>query len=222
MLVDTLFYFGATGMPPQSPEDVGNLIRDNYADYLYYINNVVTFDWLKNTIGSFPPEMVGGLMQALLPYTYTDGYDLKNSLLYTNRLRLQMDAKVAKNIDFQGRLSMYKAFGDSTGVQVFNGQPTSINVDGTTASRPQLRHRAGSSGPTSTGRTSEGHRSTCPSAGVPPPVVCRSTSATMSLAAARPSALSSTTSLTALLRLAHHREEHLPAVLRRRLRVRLR
>ena len=35
MLVDTLFYFGATGMPPQSPEDVGNLIRENYGDYLY-------------------------------------------------------------------------------------------------------------------------------------------------------------------------------------------
>ena len=136
MLVDTLFYFGATGMPPSSPEDVGNLIRDNYADYLYYLNNVVSFDWLKETIGSFPPEMVGGLMQALLPYTYTDGYDIGNDLLYTNRLRLQMNAQIAKNVDFQGRLTMYKVFGDSTGVQVFNGQPTSINVDGTTASVP--------------------------------------------------------------------------------------
>jgi hypothetical protein len=47
-----------------------------------------------------------------------------------------MDAKVSKNVDFSGRLSMYKAWGDSTGVQVFNGQPTSINVDGTTASVP--------------------------------------------------------------------------------------
>jgi len=51
MLVDTLFYLGATGTPPASPEDVGNLIRENYADYLYYLNNVVTFDWLKQTIG---------------------------------------------------------------------------------------------------------------------------------------------------------------------------
>jgi hypothetical protein len=136
MLVDTLFYFGATGMPPSSPEDVGNLIRENYADYLYYLDNVVNFDWLKEQVGMFPPDLFQGLMQQLLPHTFTEGYDYSNSLLYTNRLRLQMDAQVAKNIDFQGRLSMYKTFGDSTGVQVFNGQPTSINVDGTTTSVP--------------------------------------------------------------------------------------
>jgi hypothetical protein len=47
MLVDTLFYFGANGMPPQSPQDVQNFIAQNYADYLYYLDNVVTFDWLK-------------------------------------------------------------------------------------------------------------------------------------------------------------------------------
>ncbi len=135
-LVDTLFYFGATGMPPSSPEDVGNLIRENYADYLYYLDNVVTFDWLKNTIGSFPPEQVEGLLGSLLPHTFQEGYDYSNSILYTNRLRLQMDAKVAENVDFSGRLSMYKVFGDSTGVQVFNGQPGSINIDGTTTSVP--------------------------------------------------------------------------------------
>ena len=136
LLVDTLFYLNATGMPPGSPEDVANLIRDNYSDYLYYLDNVVTFDWLKQTIGSFPPDQVQGLLGALVPYTYRDGYDYSNSLLYTSRLRLQIDADVAKNVDFQGRLSMYKAWGDSAGVQVFNGQPTSINVDGTTASVP--------------------------------------------------------------------------------------
>ena len=135
-LVDTLFYFGATGMPPQSPQDVGNLIQENYADYLYYLDNVVSFDWLKQQFGQFPPEMQQALMEQLLPYTYKDGYDYKNTLLYTNRLRLQMDAKVSESVDFSGRLAMYKVWGDSTGVQVFNGQPTSINVDGTTASVP--------------------------------------------------------------------------------------
>jgi len=77
-LVDTLFYFGATGMPPMSPEDVSDLIRDNYADYLYYLDNVVTFDWLKEQFGQFPPEMQQMLMQQLLPYTYSEGYDYKN------------------------------------------------------------------------------------------------------------------------------------------------
>jgi hypothetical protein len=136
MLVDTLFYFGATGMPPQSPEDVQNLIAQNYAQYLYYLDNTVTFDWLKEVMGSFPPEMQEMLMQQLLPYTFNEGYDYKNSLAYTNRLRLRMDAKVSKNVDFAGQLAMYKVWGDSTGVQTFNGFPTSINIDGTTASVP--------------------------------------------------------------------------------------
>ena len=137
MLVDTLFYVGANnGMPPQSPEDVQGFIAQNYAQYLYYLDNVVTFDWLKEVMASFPPEMQEALMQQLLPHTYTEGYDYKNSILYTNRLRLHMDAKVAKNVDFAGRLSMYKAWGDSTGVQTFNGFPTSINVDGTTTAVP--------------------------------------------------------------------------------------
>jgi hypothetical protein len=137
MIVDTLFYFGVSdGMPPSSPEDVQNAIRENYADYLYYLNNVVTFDWLKETLGSFPPEMVQQLMGSLLPYTYQSGYDYTNDIIYTNRLRLNMHADIGNNVDFAGRLSMYKVFGDSTGVQVFNGQPTSINTDGTTASVP--------------------------------------------------------------------------------------
>src|SRR5205823_6551987 len=62
--------------------------------------------------------------------------------LLTNRLRLKFDAKIADNISFTGRLSMYKAFGDSTGVQVFNGQPNTLNSDGSTAGVPnsdQLR-----------------------------------------------------------------------------------
>jgi hypothetical protein len=136
MLVDTLFYFNGNGMPPQSPGDVQNYIAQNYANYLYYLDNVVTFDWLKEVMGSFPPEMQQGLMQQLLPYTYTEGYDYNNDILYTNRLRLQMNAKVSDSVDFAGRLSMYKAWGDSTGVQTFNGFPTSINVDGTTTSVP--------------------------------------------------------------------------------------
>ena len=136
LMVDNLFYVNGTGNFPPSQEDVSGFIRDNYADYQYYLDNVVTFDWLKNVVGQFPPEMMEQFMGMLLPHTYEEGYDYKNTLLYTNRLRLQMDAKVSKSVDFSGRLSMYKAWGDSTGVQVFNGQPTSINTDGTTAAVP--------------------------------------------------------------------------------------
>ena len=41
-----------------------------------------------------------------------------------------------RQLHLPGRLSMYKVFGDSTGVQVFNGQPHSVNMDGTTATVP--------------------------------------------------------------------------------------
>ena len=73
LLVDTLFYLNATGMPPGSPEDVANLIRDNYSDYLYYLDNVVTFDWLKQTIGSFPPDQVQALLARLAEVSGAQG-----------------------------------------------------------------------------------------------------------------------------------------------------
>lgn len=136
MMVDNLFYVGATGGQfPPSQEAVQELIRTNYSDYLFYTSNL-SFEDLKSIVGSFPPEMLNQFMGMLLPSTYQPGYDFSNDLLYTNRLRLQLDADVAKDVTFSGRLAMYKTFGDSTGVQVFNGQPTSINVDGTTASVP--------------------------------------------------------------------------------------
>ena len=85
---------------------------------------------------NFPPEVVDGMMQQFAENAYQDGYDFDNDLIRTSRLRLDMDAQVGKNVKFFGRLGMYKVWGDSTGVQVFNGQPTSINWDGTQSSYP--------------------------------------------------------------------------------------
>ncbi len=84
----------------------------------------------------FPPEMQQALMPVLLPATAVEPYDADNSLMYTTRLRLGIDAKVADNVKFTGRLSMYKTWGDSTGVQVFNGQSNSFNIDGNTTGVP--------------------------------------------------------------------------------------
>jgi hypothetical protein len=47
-------------------------------------------------------------------------YNLNNDILQTSRLRLNMKAKVANNVKFSGRLSMFKNWGDSTGAQVFD------------------------------------------------------------------------------------------------------
>ncbi len=56
-------------------------------------------------------------------------YDVDNDLVYTTRLRIGMKAKVWKNVSFSGRLSMYKAWGDSTGVQLMDSFATTM--DGT-------------------------------------------------------------------------------------------
>ncbi len=84
----------------------------------------------------FPPELQQQLMGLLMPAAYRQGYDADNSIMYTNRLRLRIQAKVAPTVSFDGRLSMYKTWGDSTGVQVFNGQPNTIGFDGTTVGVP--------------------------------------------------------------------------------------
>jgi len=135
LVVNTLFYVNSTGMLPASPDAINQQIATNYGDYLYFTNNL-TYEGLQNALAQFPPQLQQQLFGMLMPATYVPGYDADNSILYTNRLRLRMDSDLGDNISFSGRLSMYKVFGDSTGVQVFNGQPTSLNVDGTSTGVP--------------------------------------------------------------------------------------
>ncbi|HKL25613.1 MAG TPA: DUF3373 family protein [Desulfuromonadales bacterium] len=56
--------------------------------------------------------------------------DHENEVLYTSRLRLNMAAKIYQNMKFSGRLTMYKNWGDSTGVKVFDSFD-SFTMDGT-------------------------------------------------------------------------------------------
>jgi len=138
----TMFYFmqnfdgldPMTGFPT-SVEAIREEIAMNSGDYMAFSNSL-TFDQLKEFMGGFSPEQQGMLMGMLLPGTARDSYDVKNDVLYTNRLRLNMNAKVAENVDFQGRLTMYKPWGDSSGVQVFNGQSNSLNIDGSSGRYP--------------------------------------------------------------------------------------
>ncbi len=141
LVVKSLFVMNTLGQPVTSVDQINQAVSDNYAKYLQFSNNL-TFDQLKQAMGSFPPAMQQQLFGLLLPTTFVPSYKDSSKILYTNRLRLKFDAKVADNVSFTGRLSMYKVFGDSTGVQVFNGQPNSMNIDGTTTSVPnsdQLR-----------------------------------------------------------------------------------
>ncbi len=141
LVVKTMFAMPILGRPPQSVDEINRTVSSNYANYLQFTNNL-TFSQLKQGMASIPPAMQQQLFGMLMPGTYVPAYSNDTNILYTNRLRLKFDAKVADNVSFTGRLSMYKTFGDSTGVQVFNGQPNTFNIDGTTAGVPnsdQLR-----------------------------------------------------------------------------------
>jgi hypothetical protein len=80
----------------------------------------------------------GAAMAAMMaqPGVFTEGYKTNNDIMYTTRLRLDMKAEVAENIEFQGRLAMYKPWGASTAVPIFNGQPNTIYMDASTPGVP--------------------------------------------------------------------------------------
>ena len=63
-------------------------------------------------------------------------YDHDNDFIFTNRLRLDMKAKVNNRLTFGGRLAMYKTFGDSSGVLNYNGNMGTVALDGNTTSVP--------------------------------------------------------------------------------------
>lgn len=62
--------------------------------------------------------------------------DVDNDLLFTNRFRLNMKAKINSQLSFAGRLAAYKVWGDSAEVQFYNGSMGNISMDGTTSSLP--------------------------------------------------------------------------------------
>ena len=79
---------------------------------------------------AFGAGQLSGVMPFALLTTPQKVDDLDNDIAYTTRLRLNMKAKVADNVDFGGRLAMYKNWGDSTGVKVFDSW-NSFTMDGT-------------------------------------------------------------------------------------------
>jgi hypothetical protein len=135
LLVKSMFTMSALGRPPASLDEINQAVAGHYSDYQYFTNNL-TFNQLKQAMGQFPAPLQQQLFGLLMPATYVPEYKADNRILYTNRFRLRLDAPVSDNVSVTARLSMYKVFGDSTGVQVFNGQPTSFSVDGTTSGVP--------------------------------------------------------------------------------------
>ncbi len=165
LLVNSMWYAGMNGYTPSqmigllssprlpngaanTPANFGQLLNStvasNYAAYQYFINNL-TFTstspnspGLKQMVSAFTPAEQQAFMSYLgqVPGVLQAAYTANSDALMTNRLRLRFDAHVADNVSFGARLSMYKVFGDSTGLQVFDGQPTSLAIDGTTEGVP--------------------------------------------------------------------------------------
>ncbi len=123
--------------PAQFAGFIGQTVQQNYSQYQFYSGSL-TFNQLKASIGQFSPQMQQMLTNYLtqVPGVLQNASSNNTSILYTNRLRLNMDSKINDDLSVTARLSMYKAWGDSTGVQVFDGQPSSMNIDGTTAGVP--------------------------------------------------------------------------------------
>lgn len=135
LLVKTMFSMSVLGRPPMSIDEINQTVQSNYSGYQFFTQNL-TFDQLKGAMSQFPPEMQQQLFGMLMPSTFVPEYEADNKIMYTNRLRIRLDTQVADNVSVSARLSMYKVFGDSTGVQVFNGQPNTISLDGTTTGIP--------------------------------------------------------------------------------------
>ena len=136
LTVNSLFAVGGglVPMPVDMPtamsfvDDVNTAIQANPAEYMAFINSL-TFDQLGQMMAGFSPAQQQQLMGLLVPYTAKPAQKTDNSILYTTRLRLNLDAEVARNVSFAGRLSMYKPWGASTQVGVFNGQPNTMALD---------------------------------------------------------------------------------------------
>ncbi|HER63382.1 MAG TPA: DUF3373 family protein, partial [Desulfobacteraceae bacterium] len=86
----------------------------------------------------FTPQQRAGLFQ-MLGFTPVDGYDVESESLMTNRLRLSMQTQVTENVNFKGRLAMYKAWGNQNNPAAPFGSPytlDSFQMDGNATRQP--------------------------------------------------------------------------------------
>lgn len=123
---DDVFAGNILALDPATGQPVaGTPLADFAATYPNHLNAFM--QGVMNN--SLPP--VGAFSMLGLDLGESAGKDdLDNDLLYTTRLRLGMKAKVWKNVNFSGRLSMYKNWGDSTGIKVFDSWDA-FTMDGT-------------------------------------------------------------------------------------------
>ncbi|MBC2714362.1 MAG: DUF3373 domain-containing protein [Desulfobacteraceae bacterium] len=93
--------------------------------------------------GGFNGATLSQIQQGLQYYAMNnlippvESYDTDNDIIYTNKFRLDMKAKVNENLSFAGRLAAYKVFGDSTELKFNQGSLGDVTFDGTSSSLPR-------------------------------------------------------------------------------------
>ncbi len=88
--------------------------------------------------GATLPQIQQGIQQmamaGMIPPPET--YDANNDIIYTNKFRMDMKARINENLKFTGRLAAYKVYGDSSGVKFNQGSLGDVTFDGNTSSLP--------------------------------------------------------------------------------------
>jgi len=89
---------------------------------------------LNNATAAQIQGMMAGL--AASPLNVPEKNDVDNDAIFTTRFRINMKAKINPQLSFAGRLAAYKVWGDSSGVQNYQGGMNDVTLDGTTSSLP--------------------------------------------------------------------------------------
>lgn len=110
----------------------GNSAFDNAIDLPILGNNSLGKPHFSKIFGPTDLLKYQGMFKSIAP----EKYDSNNDIMFTNRLRINLDSKVSDNLSFSGRLAMYKTWADSSGVKFYNGNMNTMNMDGNDASVP--------------------------------------------------------------------------------------
>ena len=123
-------------------------LRSN-AESMKYDDALFAPGWLVNQIFlPFDGTPIGGLNGATLAQAQylmggiaSMGFSPEkvtsdNDIIFTNKFRLNMKAKINDQLSFGGRLAAYKVWGDSSGVKFNSGSLGDITFDGNTSSLP--------------------------------------------------------------------------------------
>lgn len=86
-------------------------------------------------LGTGTPQQFMTAIGAAGPHP-VETFDAHNDFLPTTKFNLNMKAKVNNNLNFDGRLAAYKAWGDATDVKYNSGSLGDVTLDGNTSSVP--------------------------------------------------------------------------------------